>query len=844
MFLVLLGTICCVNATRSILHHKSFGGASRLYQGQQQQQQQQLNGLFELPRGGAQEELTLDEKVHAAMRKLGLDPSEDEDVTEEPAASETATADETATATENGYETTDVVEEQQQQQQPEAEECAHGVCAMPVSEETVSEPIEESEPVLETQSVSKGDVPMDVNAVATKIASEMQVDRSLAMAALGATSELLDDSTRRYNEEAAKDMIQQELTMINQIHDDMEEVKQLVEEGFDPFLSRRALAFAELNIDDARAILLADQMDEEEEEQAEAQEQQRQYDQQQQQQLEQEQEQAERDEEAARPKPQEMKTVTVESNFDPTKVDMPASELPKLPRPTAAQSKNPMGKPAKKSDVVFEATAATLHELVLESPVPVLLDIYADWCGPCKVLGPALEEMAIKSGGVFRLVKVNSDNEKAISAALEITSLPTVFGIKDGKILNSFQGMPRSEDVIKNFMMGLLMPGAKFKPPLTVPEEKKFAELSSKLSKTAGAASFPFSLRERLQDKVGAKLDELTKLSGDLVDAEESATILRSLLSNVIKDPLDMKFRSVNLANKVIAAKITKYLPCIAILKSVGFVKVSGTSGENTMMLASGKKIVNVAPLTVARDCIDKWIDNSRYDIAKASRKRKDEEERERLHAAGAFDVEEEDEVDEPEEEVDTNACSLKLRLEGRKKVHDVVLQADEPLKAILKALKVSVDDDDDEVQITCIAKRIVIKSLQDKRMNMSLRELGLLPAASIVVSVGTSAKKEPATSNLSQRASDKKKKKGSHTMQSVGIYSKDDNNKSNLIDGGGGTVYEYDDTDDEADEKEVEGDEKEAEGDEKEVDEDEDADQDEDEDADSSDESGSSESE
>ena len=58
--------------------------------------------------------------------------------------------------------------------------------------------------------------------------------------------------------------------------------------------------------------------------------------------------------------------------------------------------------PAKKEDVVFQVTAANFQSLVLESPVPVVLDVYADWCGPCKQLGPVLEEAAIKAGGGFR----------------------------------------------------------------------------------------------------------------------------------------------------------------------------------------------------------------------------------------------------------------------------------------------------------------------------------------------------------------------------------------------------------------------------------------------------------
>ena len=69
---------------------------------------------------------------------------------------------------------------------------------------------------------------------------------------------------------------------------------------------------------------------------------------------------------------------------------------------------------------------------------------------------------AVKAGGLFRLVKINSDNERAVSGALEVTALPTVFGIRDGKIVNMFEGMPRSEDAMKNFMMGLLMPGGYF----------------------------------------------------------------------------------------------------------------------------------------------------------------------------------------------------------------------------------------------------------------------------------------------------------------------------------------------------------------------------------------------
>ena len=417
-------------------------------------------------------------------------------------------------------------------------------------------------------------------------------------------------------------------------------------------------------------------------------------------------------------------------------------------------------------------------------------------CGPCKVLGPALEDMAVKAGGIFRLVKVNSDNERPVSAALEVTALPTVFGIKDGKIENMFQGMPKSEDHMKNFMMGLLMPGSKFEPPVTAQQAEKFEELSSKLAKTAGAASFSFAARELLQDRISSRLDALVEAqNGDLVDTEESVQILRSLLSNIVRAPYEEKYRRVNLANKVLAEKVSKFPPCIAILKSVGFVQ----DGSDAMIIGKGKRVVNVAPLTVARDYLDKWIDTTRYDVAKAARKRKDEQDLRALEESGALDVEEEEEEEE-EEEVDPNRCDLKVRIEGKKKVHDVVMHADDPISKLIDSVPV-LSGHTDELQLTCVAKRLVVKSNDEVAMKKSLRDCGLVPAASLVVKIGAGASTSPSPtkSSLAERAAaEKKKKKGSHTMQSIGVYAKDDHLKGNVIDGGGGVMYEQDVTDDE----------------------------------------------
>lgn len=413
----------------------------------------------------------------------------------------------------------------------------------------------------------------------------------------------------------------------------------------------------------------------------------------------------------------------------------------------------------------------------------------SDWCGPCKALTPALEEMAVKAGGIFRLVKVNSDTNKPASAALEVTALPTVFGIRDGKIVHMFQGMPRSEEMMKNFMMGLFG-AAPFSPPVTAEESARYEELTNKLIKTAGSACFSFSSRERLTDRITTRLNELVQ-DESVADVEGSATLIRTLLNNVVKNPYEPKFRKVNLENKKIASMIGNNANCLSVLKSVGFSK-DGTE----MHLAKGKKVINVAPLVVARDCIDNWILKNQKEMASLARKRKDDADRAKLEAEWA-EAGHEEEEEEVVEKVDESACQLKLRLDGKKKVHDVTLHVDDPLSKVLGALDVA--NSEEEVQITCVAKRMVVKSSDEAAMKKTLGEYGLKPKAAIVVKVGSGNKSVASGSSLKDRVAEKKKLKGgTNTMQSIGIYAKDDNNKAELIDGGGGVWYEHDVSEDE----------------------------------------------
>ena len=126
-------------------------------------------------------------------------------------------------------------------------------------------------------------------------------------------------------------------------------------------------------------------------------------------------------------------------------------------RPITPASGNDAPSSGAASPHIKDSGLATFAADVLEASreVPVIVDFWAPWCGPCKQLGPILEKAVTEAGGAVRLVKVNIDENPEIAQQLRIQSIPTVFAFKDGQPVDGFMGaIPESQ--IKTFVSGLI----------------------------------------------------------------------------------------------------------------------------------------------------------------------------------------------------------------------------------------------------------------------------------------------------------------------------------------------------------------------------------------------------
>ncbi len=93
-------------------------------------------------------------------------------------------------------------------------------------------------------------------------------------------------------------------------------------------------------------------------------------------------------------------------------------------------------------------TKGNFQEEVMQSSVPVLLDFFANWCGPCRMLSPIVEEIGETAEG-FKVGKINVDEEPELANAFSVSSIPMLAVIKDGKIVSKSVGVKPKQAILK-----------------------------------------------------------------------------------------------------------------------------------------------------------------------------------------------------------------------------------------------------------------------------------------------------------------------------------------------------------------------------------------------------------
>lgn len=95
----------------------------------------------------------------------------------------------------------------------------------------------------------------------------------------------------------------------------------------------------------------------------------------------------------------------------------------------------------------YKFTEANFEKEVLESEIPVLVDFYADWCGPCKMMGPVVDKMAEKFEGKMKIGKLNVDDDGAIAQKYRVASIPTFIIFKGGEPVANYLGAMSAESL-------------------------------------------------------------------------------------------------------------------------------------------------------------------------------------------------------------------------------------------------------------------------------------------------------------------------------------------------------------------------------------------------------------
>lgn len=103
------------------------------------------------------------------------------------------------------------------------------------------------------------------------------------------------------------------------------------------------------------------------------------------------------------------------------------------------------------SDNVTSLTEATFDEVVNGSTTPVVVDFWADWCGPCKMIAPILDEIADEQGDAIKITKLNVDENPSLAQKFGVMSIPTMLVFKDGEVEKRIVGAKGKAQLVEEF---------------------------------------------------------------------------------------------------------------------------------------------------------------------------------------------------------------------------------------------------------------------------------------------------------------------------------------------------------------------------------------------------------